>query len=60
MDKEVCVCVYTTEYTMEYSVIKNNKILSLARWIDLEIITVSNLSQKDKDKYHIISFICET
>ena len=28
-------------------------------WIDLEIITLSGVSQKDKDKYHI-SLTCGT
>ena len=26
-------------------------------WMDLEIITVSEISQKEKDKYHMISLI---
>ena len=29
-------------------------------WIDLEIIVLTELSQKKKDKYHMISFICGT
>ena len=48
--------IYIMEY---YSVIKKNEIMSFATtWIDLEIIILSEVSQKDKDKYHIISFIC--
>ena len=27
-------------------------------WSDLEIIILSEVSQKEKDKYHTISFIC--
>ena len=27
-------------------------------WVGLEIITQSEVSQKEKDKYHIISLIC--
>ena len=29
-----------------------------ATWIHLEIITLSEVSQKGKDKYHMISLIC--
>ena len=31
---------------------------SAASWIDLEIIILSEVSQTEKDKYHMISFIC--
>ena len=31
-----------------------------AMWIDLEIIVLTELSQKKKDKYHMISFIYGT
>ena len=27
-------------------------------WVDLEIIILSELSQKKKGQYHMISFIC--
>ena len=40
-----------------YSAIKKNKIMSfVARWMDLEISILSEVSQKDK--YHMISLIC--
>ena len=44
-------------YTMEhYSTIKKNEIMPFAAtWIDLEIIILSEVSQKDKDKYHMLS-----
>ena len=29
-----------------------------ATWVDLEIIMLSEVSQTEKDKYHIISLIC--
>ena len=29
-------------------------------WIDLEIIVLSDLSQTEKDKYHVISLILGT
>ena len=43
-------------YTMEYdSTSKKNEIMRLAAtWMDLEIITLSEV----KDKYHMISLIC--
>ena len=27
-------------------------------WLDLEIVIQNEVSQKEKDKYHIISLIC--
>ena len=45
--------IYTKEY---YSVIKKNEIMPLAAmWMQLEIIILSEVSQKDKYR---ISFIC--
>ena len=42
-----------------YSAIKKNEIMPFATtWIDLEIIILSEVSQKEKDKYHMISLIC--
>ena len=39
-----------------YSAIKKNKIMPFAAtWMDLEIIIPSEVSQKEKDKYHMIS-----
>ena len=29
-----------------------------ATWMQLEIIKLSEVSQKEKDKYHMISLIC--
>ena len=38
--------------------IKNNKIMPFAAtWMQLEIIILSEVKQKEKDKYHIISLI---
>ena len=49
--------IYTMEY---YSAVKKNEIMPFAViWMDLEIIVLSEVSQKEKDKYHMISFICE-
>ena len=46
--------------TMEYySVIKMNEIMPFAAtWVDVEIIILREVSQKEKDKYHVISLIC--
>ena len=48
--------VYTVEY---YSVIKKNKIMPFAAtWMQLEIIILREVSQKEKDKYCMVSRIC--
>ena len=48
--------IYTMEY---YSDIKRNEIMPFAAtWMQLEIIILSEISQKEKDKYHMISLIC--
>ena len=47
--------IYTMEY---YSVIKRNTFESvLMRWMNLEPITQSEVSQKEKDKYCILTHI---
>ena len=47
--------IYMREY---YSVIKGNVFESvLMRWMNLEPIIQSELSQKEKDKYHILTHI---
>ena len=48
--------IYTMEY---YSAIKKNEIMPFAAtWMDLEIIILSEVSQKEKDKYHMMSLTC--
>ena len=38
---------------------KMNEIMPfLATWLDLEIVTLSEVSQTEKDKYHMILLIC--
>ena len=47
--------IYTMEY---YSAIKRNEFESvLMRWINLELITQSEVSQKEKTKYHILMYV---
>ena len=47
-------------YTMEYySAIKKNKIIAFAAaWIEPETLILSEVSQKEKEKYHTISLMC--
>ena len=41
-----------------YSAIKRNYIMPFAAtWMELETLILSEISQKDKDKYHMISLI---
>ena len=47
--------IYSMEY---YSAIKKNKIMPFAAtWMELETLILSEVSQKEKDKYHMISLI---
>ena len=47
--------IYRMEY---YSAIKKNKIMSFAEaWMELETLILSEVSKKEKDKYHMISLI---
>ena len=49
--------IYIMEY---YSATKKNEIMpAAATWMDLEIIMLSEISQKEKDKYYMISLTCE-
>ena len=41
-----------------YKAIKKNEIIPLeATWVDLEISKLSQVNQKEKDKYHMIPLI---
>ena len=48
---------HTHTHTVEYySAIKKNEIMAFAAtWMDLEIIVLSEISQTEEDKYHMIS-----
>ena len=42
-----------------YSIIKKNEIMLFSEtWMGLEIIILSEVSQTEEDKYHVISLIC--
>ena len=49
-------------YTMEYySAIKRNEIRSLVeKWMALETVIQSEVSQKEKNKYRILMHVCGT
>ena len=55
MDKEDVIHIYNGILLSH----KKNEIMPFAAtWMDLEIIILSEVSQKEKDKYHMISLIC--
>ena len=49
-------------YTMEYySAIRNDEYPPFAlTWMELEGIMLSEISQSEKDKHYMVSFICQT
>ena len=50
--------IYTMEY---YSAIKRNEIgLFVETWMDLETVIQSEVSQTEKNKYHILTHVCGT
>ena len=50
--------IYTMEY---YSDIKKNEAESFVEtWMDLETVIQSEVSQKEKNKYHILTHVCGT
>ena len=56
MDKDI---VYIYIYNGVLPSHKKNKIMpSVATWIDLEIVKLTEVSLKKKDKYHRKSFTC--
>ena len=47
--------IYTVEY---YSAIKRNKVeLFVVRWMDLDTVMQSEVNQKEKNKYHMLTYI---
>ena len=67
-DMEAPKCILTEEwirkmwyrYTVEFhSVIKKNEIMPfVTTWMYLEVITLIEVRQKEKDRYHSISLTC--
>uniref|UniRef100_A0A8C0CC29 DUF1725 domain-containing protein n=1 Tax=Balaenoptera musculus TaxID=9771 RepID=A0A8C0CC29_BALMU len=50
--------IYTMEY---YSAIKRNESESFVEtWMDLETVIQSEVSQKEKNKYRILTHVCGT
>ena len=48
--------IYTMEY---YSAVKKNEIESFVEmWMDLETVLQSEVSQKEKNKYRILTHVC--
>ena len=62
MDKEDVARMRTHTHTHtqeQYSTIKKNEIMPFsATWVDTDIIIPSEISQTEKDKDYMISFIC--
>ena len=56
MDKEVVVPIHNV-ILLSYK--KKTFESILMRWMNLEPIKQSEVSQKEKDKYHILMHICE-
>ena len=48
-------------YTMEYYLAVKKKVILpfVTSWMNLESILLSEISQSEKGKYHMISLICE-
>ena len=48
--------IYTREY---YLAMRKNEIWPfVAKWVELESVTLSEISQAEKDRYHMLSLIC--
>lgn len=47
--------IHTVEY---YSAVKNKVIPFTTTWMQLEIIIPSEVNQKEKDKYYMMSVLC--
>ena len=62
MDKEYVayVCVYTHTHTVKYySAIKRNETGSFVEmWMNLESVLQSEVNQKEKNKYCVLTHIC--
>ena len=54
MDKEDAVHIFNRVLGTK----KNKSLPFSATWMDLDIIILSEVSQTETDKYHVISLIC--
>ena len=54
MAKEDVICTYNGILLSH----KKNKIMSFATQMDLEIVILNEVSQTQKDKHHMILFVC--
>ena len=54
MDKEDVVRIYSGVL----AIMKKEILPFMTTWMDLEGIMLSDVSQTEKDKYHMISLIC--
>ena len=52
-------CIFMQWTITQPSKKKSEMMPFAATWMDLEIIILSKVSQKDKDKYHMVSLTCE-
>ena len=58
MDYKIMWSIYTTQY---YLAIKKNKIMPFAETLmELETLILSEVSQKEKDKYHTMTLTTVT
>ena len=48
--------IYASEYSV--AVEKKETLPFSTAWMDLEIIMLSEISQSERDKYHMISLVC--
>ena len=57
--EDVCIYINTQTHTMEYySAIKRNESeLFVVRWMDLESAIQNEVSQKEKNKYRMLTHI---
>ena len=54
------ICLYINTHIMEYySAIENEILPFTTTWIDLFRGMLSDISQTEKDKYHMISLVCK-
>ena len=54
IDKKEVVCIYKG---ILLSPEKNEIVPFIATWMDIEMIILCEVSQREKDKYHMISYI---